>query len=36
MNSFEYKEMAYYDEMLGSNKSPSTIIDLESRSIIRA
>ena len=35
MNYFEYEEMAYYDEILGNNKSPSTIIDLESRAIIR-
>ena len=35
MNYFEYEEMAYYDEILGDNKSPSTIIDLESRAIIR-
>ena len=35
MNYFEYKEMAYYDEILGDNKRPSTIIDLESRVIIR-
>ena len=35
MNYFEYEEMAYYDEILGHNKSPSTIIDLESRAIIR-
>ncbi len=35
MNYFEYEEMAYYDEIIGNNKSPSTIIDLESREIIR-
>ena len=35
VNYFEYEEMAYYDETLGNNKSPSTIIDLESRAIIR-
>ena len=35
INYFEYEEMAYYDEILGNNKSPSTIIDLESRAIIR-
>ena len=35
MNYFEYEEIAYYDEILGNNKSPSTIIDLESRAIIR-
>ncbi len=33
---FEYDEMAYYDEILGNNKRPSTIIDLESRLTIRA
>ena len=35
MNYFEYEEMAYYDEILGNNKSPTTIIALESRAIIR-
>ena len=35
MNYFEYEEMAYFDEILGDNKSPSSIIDLESRAIIR-
>ncbi len=35
MNYFEYDEMAYYDEVLGNNRRPSTIIDLESRAIIR-
>ncbi len=36
INFFEYDELAYYDELLGTNKRPSKIIDLESRSIIRA
>ena len=36
INFFEYDELAYYDELLGNNKRPSKIIDLESRSIIRA
>ena len=32
---FEYAEMAYYDELLGTNKNPSKIIDLETKSVIR-
>ena len=36
LDFFVSDEMAYYDEVLGVNKSPSTIIDLESRSIVRA
>ena len=36
INFFEYDELAYYDELLGNNERPSKIIDLESRSIIRA
>ena len=36
LDFFVSDKMAYYDEALGTNKSPSTIIDLESRSIIRA
>ena len=31
----EYEEMAYYDECLGKNTSPSKIIDLETKTIIR-
>ena len=36
LNYFEYDELAYYDESLGSNNEPSQIIDLESKAIIRA
>ena len=36
INSFEYDEMAFYDELLGTNSSPSTIIDLETKAVIRA
>ena len=36
LDFFVSDEMAYYDEVLGVNKSPSTIIDLESRLIVRA
>ena len=36
LNVFEYEELAYYDERLGKNKSPSQIIDLDTRRIIRA
>ena len=36
LNYFEYDELAYYDESLGRNNQPSQIIDLESKSIIRA
>ena len=32
---FEYADMAYYDELLGTNKNPSKIIDLETKSVIR-
>ena len=35
INFFEYNEMAYYDEILGENITPSKIIDLESRTVIR-
>ncbi len=35
LNIFEYEELAYYDECLGENESPSQIIDLDTRSIIR-
>ena len=35
VQSFEYEELAYYDEALGTNKKPSQIIDLETKSIIR-
>ena len=35
INFFEYEEMAYYDESLGKNLTPSKIIDLETRDIIR-
>ena len=35
INFFEYEEMAYYDEILGENITPSKIIDLESRTVIR-
>ena len=35
LNIFEYDELAYYDETLGKNKSPSQIIDLETKRIIR-
>lgn len=33
---FEYDELAYYDESLGDNISPSQIIDLETKTVIRA
>tara|TARA_B100001113_G_scaffold349400_1_gene344740 strand:- start:923 stop:1483 length:561 start_codon:yes stop_codon:yes gene_type:complete len=36
INYFEYDEMAFYDELLGTNSSPSTIIDLETKAVIRA
>ena len=36
LNTFEYHELAYYDESLGNNKSPSQIIDLETKEIIRS
>tara|TARA_X000001036_G_scaffold88688_1_gene80957 strand:- start:4146 stop:4706 length:561 start_codon:yes stop_codon:yes gene_type:complete len=36
INFFECDEVAYYDEMLGENNSPSQIIDLDSKDIIRA
>jgi len=35
INFFEHDGMAYYDELLGTNKSPSRIIDLETRAVIR-
>ena len=35
INFFEYDEIAYYDEILGKNITPSKIIDLESRTVIR-
>ena len=35
INYFEYDEMAYYDELLGANRSPSRIIDLETKAVIR-
>ena len=35
INFFECDEMAYYDEILGENITPSKIIDLESRTVIR-
>ena len=35
LNIFEYDELAYYDETLGKNESPSQIIDLETKRIIR-
>jgi tRNA A37 threonylcarbamoyladenosine synthetase subunit TsaC/SUA5/YrdC len=35
INFFEQKDMAYYDESLGKNLTPSKIIDLETRDIIR-
>ena len=36
INFFEHDGMAYYDELLGTNKSPSRIIDLETKAVIRA
>ena len=36
LDIFEYDELAYYDESLGENKTPSQIIDLETKRIIRA
>ena len=36
INFFEHDGMAYYDELLGTNKSPSKIIDLETKAVIRA
>ena len=36
INFFEHDGMAYYDELLGTNKSPSRIIDLETKSVILA
>jgi len=35
IDTFGDKDVAYYDALLGDNKSPSKIIDLESRNIIR-
>ena len=35
INFFECEELAYYDESLGKNTSPSKIIDLETKDIIR-
>ena len=35
INFFEQKDMAYYDESIGKNLTPSKIIDLETRDIIR-
>jgi len=35
INFFECEELAYYDESLGKNTSPSKIIDLETKAIIR-
>jgi len=35
INFFECEELAYYDESLGKNTSPSKIIDLETKTIIR-
>ena len=35
INYFEYAKMAYYDESLGTNVSPSKIIDLETKNVIR-
>ena len=35
INFFEQEDMAYYDESLGKNLTPSKIIDLETRDIIR-
>ena len=36
LDIFEYDELAYYDESLGENETPSKIIDLETKRIIRA
>ena len=35
INFFEQEDLAYYDESLGKNLTPSKIIDLETRDIIR-
>tara|TARA_S200000501_G_scaffold364414_1_gene396582 strand:+ start:833 stop:1393 length:561 start_codon:yes stop_codon:yes gene_type:complete len=35
LNFFDYKDLAYYDADLGSLNKPSTIVDLESKEIIR-
>ena len=35
INAFDDIDVAYYNESLGTNKKPSTIIDLASRKIIR-
>ncbi len=35
INYFECADMAYYDELLGTNVSPSKIIDLETKFVIR-
>ena len=35
INYFEYAEMAYYDELIGTNANPSKIIDLETKAVIR-
>ena len=35
INTFDDIDVAYYNESLGTNKKPSTIIDLASRKIIR-
>ena len=34
LDIFEYDELAYYDETLGKNKSPSQIIDLETKELL--
>ena len=36
INFFKHDGMAYYDELLGTNSNPSTIIDLETKAVIRA
>ena len=36
INFFEHDGIAYYDELLGTNKNPSIIIDLETKAVIRA
>ena len=36
INFFKHDGMAYYDQLLGTNKSPSKIIDLETKDVIRA
>jgi len=35
MDTFDDTDLAYYDALLGNNKKPSTIIDLESKKVIR-